>query len=87
LATLWTVKEAVWKTLHCGGQVAMPEISIEPHAGVLRPNVKHSAFKDVKFRMQLFVVGCDAIVPETICLTTERFGNIKLRGCVTQRIT
>ena len=86
LATLWTVKEAVWKTLHCGGEVAMPEISIESHAGILTPCVEHSAFKDTKFRTQLFVVACDAVVPETICLMPERFGNIKLRGCVTQRM-
>lgn len=87
LATLWTIKESVWKTLHCSGEVAMQEISIESLAGILTSSVKHSAFKDAKFRMQLFVVGCDAIVAETICLMPERFGGINLRGCVTQRIT
>jgi phosphopantetheinyl transferase len=86
LATLWTIKEAVWKTLHCGGELAMSEISTEFHAGILTPCVEHSAFKDAKFRTQLFVVGCDAVVPETICLMPERFGTLKLRGCVTQRL-
>lgn len=86
LATLWTIKEAVWKTLHCGGEVAMPEILIESLAGILTPCVEHSAFRHAKFRTQLFVVGCDAIVPETIRLMHGRFGRIKLRGCVAQRI-
>ena len=86
LATLWTIKESVWKTLHSGGEIAMAEISIEVHAGILTRCVEHSAFKDAKFRTQLFVVECDAVVPETICLMPERFGGIKLRGCIAQRI-
>ena len=87
LATLWTIKEAVWKTLHCGGEIPISKISIESYAGILTPCVEHSAFKDAKFRTQLFVVACDAVVPETIRLLPERFGTIKLRGCVAQRIT
>ncbi|MBC7966696.1 MAG: 4'-phosphopantetheinyl transferase superfamily protein, partial [Fuerstia sp.] len=64
LATLWTIKEAVWKTLHSGGEITMAEISIEVHAGVLTSCVEHPAFKDAKFRTQLFVVECDAVAPE-----------------------
>ena len=85
LATLWTIKEAVWKTLHYGGEMAMSEVSVESLAGILTPCVEHSAFRDAKFRTQLFVVDCDAVASETIRLMHERLGSIKLRGCVAQR--
>ncbi len=86
LVTLWTIKEAVWKTLHGVGEISMSEISIQSHAGILTPCVEHSAFKDAEFRTKLFVVACDAVVPETIRLMPGPFGSIELRGCVTQRI-
>ena len=86
LATLWTIKEAVWKTLHYGGEMAMSEVSVESLAGILTPCVEHSAFKDSKFRTQLFVVECVAVVPETIRMTSGAFHNVALRGCVAQRI-
>ena len=71
LATLWTIKEAVWKTLHYGSEMPMSEVSVESHAGMLTPCVEHSAFRDAKFRTQLFVVDCEAVVPETIRLMHE----------------
>lgn len=84
LATLWTIKEAVWKTLHCGDKIAISRISIEFDCGSLMPHVDNSAFRDAQFRTQLFVVECEAVVPETVCLPS---GRIPLRGCVTQRVT
>jgi len=86
LATLWTIKEAIWKTLHCSDEVPISEISIEFYRGMLTPYVANSAFKDAKFRTQLFVVECFPVVPETIRLTTGPSRTIALRGCVAQRI-
>ncbi len=84
LATLWTIKEAVWKTLHCRDEIPISEISIEFDRGILTPCVANSAFQDAKFRTQLFVFECEAVVPETIRLAA---GDTPLRGCVMQRVT
>ena len=86
LATLWTIKEAVWKTLHSSDEIPISEISIEFDRGMLTPHVVNSVFNDAKFRTQLFVVNCGAVVSETVHLATGPFHTIALRGCIAQRI-
>ena len=84
LATLWTVKESVWKTLHQEHSIPIASISIEFDGGILSPRVSNPEFADAVFRLQLFTVDCEPIMPDTLRLPPS-FSTF--RGCVTQRLS
>jgi phosphopantetheinyl transferase len=83
-ATLWTIKESVWKTLRKMQDIPFSGISVAFDSGIPTPVISHYFSETPCFRTQLFVQNSVQIVPGTLCLST---GNSALRGCVAQRMT
>ena len=83
LTTLWTIKEAVWKTLRNIGDISLAKISITFDSSKPQVAISGSSNRSPKFRTQIFAQQCMPIVPETLCLSTA---DVPLRGCVAQRI-
>jgi phosphopantetheinyl transferase len=91
LMTLWTIKEAVWKSLRCGQNVSIADVVVQfasgnPSACVLRP-----PYGNTQFEIRLFASQCRGVTPDTTCLSTtcrppELQDNAAFRGCIAQRV-
>lgn len=83
LTTLWTIKEAVWKTLRDIRDIPLSEISLTFNTGILQAAISSFSQNQTLFRTQVFVQNSVPVAPDTLCLSTA---NVPLRGCVAQRI-
>ena len=82
LTTLWTIKEAVWKTLREMQDIPFSDISVLFDCGKPRPAISNCHGEAPQFRTQVFVQNTKAIVPDSLCLSNSF---VALRDCVAQR--
>lgn len=87
LLTLWTVKEAVWKSLHGSIGISISDISVDLKHGVFIPRVSTLMHKDDRFRTQPFVVQCEPIASGTLSLPPHKYAMTGIRGCIVEQIT
>lgn len=87
LLALWTVKEAVWKSLHGGIGISISDIWVDFTNGVFMPRISPLLHKDERFRTQPFVVQCEAIASDALSLPPHEYATIGILGCAVQRVT
>ena len=91
LLTLWTIKEAVWKSLRCGQKISVADIIVDFASGHPNAQVLHPQYENARFEIRLFASQCSEVIPATIWISPsgwplELQGKVTFHGCVAQLI-